>query len=164
MIDDSKSNKTDLKLVSTEPVCDEKQYGVYADILDQKIKAKSVFNIGIIAPYGAGKSSLIKTYKEKRLNCCQRKRVTTISLANFNTDDDKTKNETSKDNEKNSKTVNKKNETSQIKDIESEIEKSILEQIIFKENKAKLPHSNCSNFICSTITRCHRNNLRYSCS
>ncbi len=137
---DIETEHKELKLVSTGPVCDEKQYGVYVDILDQKIQDTDVFNIGIIAPYGAGKSSLIKTYKETKLSPRQCKRVTTISLANFNSNSDKLV----KDKEGRGKNVaieNTVGEVSSENDLESKIEKSILEQIIFKESKVKLPNS-----------------------
>ena len=52
-------------LVSTSPVVDYEMYDKYVDAIHHKIKADDVCNIGVIAPYGAGKSSLIKTYKDK---------------------------------------------------------------------------------------------------
>lgn len=124
-----------LKFMSTSPVCDEEKYGIYAEILDNQVKSKNVYNIGIIAPYGAGKSSLIKTYKETKLNFFGKRRVTTISLANFNSID-KTNAESTSVSDSTSEPIQP------IQDIvESGIEKSILEQFIFKESKSKLPHS-----------------------
>ncbi len=81
------TEEKNLRLVSTAPVCDKDKYGDYADILYQQVLAPDVYNIGIIAPYGAGKSSLIKTYKETKYKKRKRKKVTTISLANFNSSD-----------------------------------------------------------------------------
>lgn len=125
----------EFKLTSTAPVCDEKQFGAYADILQQQVKSENVFNIGIIATYGAGKSSLLKTFKEKRLSYFKRKKVTTISLANFNSPNEQT-------DDKNSKAENSNDSfIAPIQDIECNIEKSILEQFLFKESKSKLPHS-----------------------
>lgn len=127
-----------LKFTSTAPICDEKKYGVYADIMHQQVKAKNVFNVGIIAPYGAGKSSLIKTYKDTKLKCWDKNKVTTISLANFNSVE-KAPEQIKQDNKE---PDNKKlDEMQPIKDIDCSIEKSILEQLIFKESKSKLPHS-----------------------
>ena len=37
--------------------------GIYKDALDYAIKNDEIKNIGIIGPYGAGKSSIIETYK-----------------------------------------------------------------------------------------------------
>ncbi|MCM1222632.1 MAG: P-loop NTPase fold protein [Lachnospiraceae bacterium] len=112
-----RADEKDLKLVSTAPVCDRDKYGDYADILHQQILAPDVYNIGIIAPYGAGKSSLIKTYKDTKYKERKRKNVTTISLANFNSSDSVDDDE---DFEKH------------IQDIECNVEKSILQQFIYK--------------------------------
>ncbi|MDE6411958.1 MAG: hypothetical protein K2L02_05445 [Clostridia bacterium] len=136
------TNDEKLKFTSTAPICDEKKYGVYADIMDQQVKASNVYNIGIIATYGAGKSSLIKTFKDKKLGRFERRKVTTISLANFNSPDDEP------DDKQSDKETNKGNSTqgestifAPVQDINCDIEKSILEQILFKEKKSKLPHS-----------------------
>ena len=136
-----------LSFTSTAPVCDEKKYGIYADIMDQQVKASNVYNIGIIATYGAGKSSLIKTFKDTKLNWFERRKVTTISLANFNSPNDEPGTEQS-DNETGTKPSDPNNLTKSepaifapVQDIECGIEKSILEQILFKEKKSKLPHS-----------------------
>lgn len=123
-----KINESNLKLESTAPICDKEKYGDYADILHQQVRASDVYNIGIIAPYGAGKSSLIKTYKDTKYNRFKRKRVTTISLANFNASNDEITNSNG-------------NYVSHIQDIECSVEKSILQQFIYKVNKSKLPHS-----------------------
>lgn len=58
MVDD----KNKLMLFSNAPEINEKDYSKYSEILHAKIRDESVKNIGIIAPYGAGKSSLIETY------------------------------------------------------------------------------------------------------
>lgn len=127
-----------LKFTSTAPICDEKKYGVYADIMDQQVKANNVYNVGIIATYGAGKSSLIKTFKDKKLGWFKRRKVTTISLANFNSPDDEPD---TKQSDPENPTQGESTILAPIQDIECDIEKSILEQILFKEKKSKLPHS-----------------------
>lgn len=71
------------KLVSTSPVVNHEAYDKYAEVLHNKIKDTDVYNIGVIAPYGAGKSSLIKTYQDKY----PKEKTITISLANFNATD-----------------------------------------------------------------------------
>lgn len=121
------TEEKNLKLVSTAPVCDKEKYGEYANILHQQVMVSDVYNIGIIAPYGAGKSSLIKTYKDTKYNWFNRKKVTTISLANFNVSSDSK----SEDDDY----------AKHIQDIECNVEKSILQQFIYKVNKSKLPHS-----------------------
>lgn len=111
------------KLVSTSPVADHKMYDKYVDALHNKIATDDVYNIGVIAPYGAGKSSLIKTYKDKY----PKEKTITISLANFNASD--------KDN--NSEEVGEAN----VKDIECAVEKSILQQFLFHVKKSRVPNS-----------------------
>lgn len=111
------------KLVSTSPVVAHKSYDKYVDALHNKIAADDVYNIGVIAPYGAGKSSLIKTYKDKY----PKEKTITISLANFNASD--------KDN--NSEGVGEAN----VKDIECAVEKSILQQFLFHVKKSRVPNS-----------------------
>lgn len=111
------------KLVSTSPVVAHKSYDKYVDALHNKIAADDVYNIGVIAPYGAGKSSLIMTYKDKY----PKEKTITISLANFNASD--------KDN--NSEGVGEAN----VKDIECAVEKSILQQFLFHVKKSRVPNS-----------------------
>lgn len=122
-----KSEKKHFDYVSTAPICDEEMYGTYSDILHHQVKSKDVYNVGVIAPYGAGKSSLLKTYKDTKCNFITKKRITTISLANFNAQCDGDGG--NQDFEK------------PVQDIECSVEKSILEQFIFKVGKSKLPHS-----------------------
>ncbi|MCH5147776.1 MAG: hypothetical protein J1G05_00245 [Clostridiales bacterium] len=117
-----------LKLVSSSPICDKKNYGDYVEILHNQVQASEVFNIGIIAPYGAGKSSLIKTYKDTKYNFYNKKKITTISLANFNS---------SSDDIDSKEPVDEKH----VKDIQCSVERSILQQFIYKVKKSKLPHS-----------------------
>ena len=110
-------------LVSTSPVVDNKAYDKYVDAIHNKIKADDVYNIGVIAPYGAGKSSLIKTYKDKY----PKEKTITISLANFN----------ASDKDIDSKGVNEAN----VKDIECAVERSILQQFLFHVKKSRVPDS-----------------------
>lgn len=121
--------ESQIKLVSNCPVADEERYGVYAETLHEKIKDKSVSNIGIIAPFGAGKSSLIKTYKDKFLIKREAKKVATISLANFNVAENKVENDESV-------CITDANNVD-----ERDVEKSILEQVLFRVDKSKVPNS-----------------------
>ena len=127
----TKQYQPPLKLVSNSPVIDEKKYGVYADVLHDKIQDKNVYNIGVIGSYGAGKSSLIKTYQHKyrKKSPSQDAKMTTISLANFN--DTKKQEEMKPTNQ----------EHGGIKDIDCAVEKSILEQFLYKVGKNKVPYS-----------------------
>ena len=126
--------KKKIDLVSNSPIVDEKSYGDYVEVLHEKICDKDVKNIGIIAPYGAGKSSLIKTYQKQY----PKEKSFTISLANFNS------------NVRSELVTNTTSTTdgacniaikSHVSDIECEVEKSILEQFIFSESKGKMPNS-----------------------
>ena len=110
-------------LVSTSPVVDYEMYDKYVDAIHHKIKADDVCNIGVIAPYGAGKSSLIKTYKDKY----PKEKTITISLANFN----------ASDKDIDSKGVSEAN----VKDIECAVERSILQQFLFHVKKSRVPDS-----------------------
>lgn len=125
----------EIKLTSTAPVCDKKRYGDYVEILHQRVLAPNIYNIGIIAPYGAGKSSLLETYKETKYNN-SRKKITTISLANFNSSKD-----TFEETDKSSDNADKEEYKRHIQDIECSVERSILQQFIYKVKKSKLPHS-----------------------
>ena len=69
-----------IKLESNSPVNNIGSYGNYVEVLHEKVQDNDVKNIGIIAPYGAGKSSLLKTYESKY----PKEKKITISLANFN--------------------------------------------------------------------------------
>ena len=116
-------------------------YEASSKLLYEKIKDDSVYNIGIIAQYGAGKSSLIKTFKDiyenKQGKSTQSKSIgeneqndkrekktkiktLNISLANFNVDVKQTK---------------------QCNDIDQAVEKSILQQMLYKKEKNDLPKS-----------------------
>lgn len=88
------------------PVLDEKHYKTYGQVLNDAINKEDVFNVGIIAPYGSGKSSLIKTFLHSHPEI--EKQTNYITLASFKKD--------------------KKMEDRQMFNVE----KSILEQIIFK--------------------------------
>jgi len=91
-----------------------KDYQDEADILHQKIADKGVNNIAVVASFGAGKSSAIETYLSlHRSGFCTRNTYTRISLASFNDTDFG----------------------------ETEIEKGILQQLLYSQPKRKLPNS-----------------------
>lgn len=124
---ETKENKIELE--SNSPVVDFQSYGDYVEVIHKKIQDNDVKNIGIIATYGAGKSSLLKTYNAKY----PKEKKVTISLANFNATEPK--------NSGKPVLVAKPSSNPQVQDIECEVEKSILEQFLFSENKRKMPNS-----------------------
>lgn len=105
------------------------EYYEDAAILNKQINEPSVYNIAVVAKYGAGKSSVINTYlslyrnkkkrkekkktSEKQLAKPENNKYTRISLSTFNkTDYD-----------------------------ETAIERSILQQLLYSRKKSKLPNS-----------------------
>ncbi|NHB90805.1 AAA family ATPase [Photorhabdus cinerea] len=87
----------------------------YFKALDFAFSKKDVKNIAITGPYGAGKSTVILSYMKARHD----KKHINVSLADFNISE---------------KGSGKPSET-------SEIELSILQQILYKENRENLPDS-----------------------
>ena len=97
-------------------------YETEAQILDTQIRKEGVKNIGVVASYGAGKSSAITTYlKRYRRKSLRLPKFVQISLANFNSD------EKSKDDSK--------------AYSENAIERSILQQLLYSQKKNSLPKS-----------------------
>ena len=87
-------------------------YIMEADILEEQINSPDVHNIAISAVYGAGKSSAIKTYLEKhRAN--RRNTYVNIALAGFEGKEDD----------------------------ENELERSILQQLLYSVSGSMLPNS-----------------------
>ena len=139
------------KYLNTAPVIDPKEYAKYIEILDSQIKQKNIYNIGIIGPYGAGKSSLIGSYLKKT-----RKKNCIISLSNFNSDCVDVNSMTNNNGENGENTSKKIVINSNFKntgqktihtsrklnnDVEAQIEKSILQQMLFSEKSGKLANS-----------------------
>ncbi|UNA35044.1 hypothetical protein LRM35_15825 [Klebsiella variicola subsp. variicola] len=87
----------------------------YFDALDFAFSKSDVKNIAITGPYGAGKSTVILSYLKSRL----KKDFINVSLADFS--------------------LSGKSEKSESENVE--IELSILQQILYKENKDNLPDS-----------------------
>lgn len=152
---------------STTAVSDEKRYKPYAEELKKAIEDKKYVksNIAIIGPYGSGKSSLIKTFDEKFKSPKQNSLY--ISLASFNNstfisdvnkriesefnekatvEDEETKSDATIDDKKQ---IKKRNDEESLEFdkkyvTEHEIEKSILQQFLFKVTHKKLPRSKIS--------------------
>lgn len=105
------------------------EYYEDAAILNKEINEPNVFNVAVVAKYGAGKSSVINTYlslyrnkkthkekketSEKQLAKSENNKYTRISLSTFN-----------------------KNDYDEVA-----IERSILQQLLYSRKKSKLPNS-----------------------
>ena len=83
-MDDKIIDLTKIDLPSNEPRY-YKEYETYANILRKKVDDQNITNIGIVAPYGAGKSSLIKTFIDLQVkgNKEFNNKVISVSLANY---------------------------------------------------------------------------------
>lgn len=124
----SKNNETLDSFVPLTPIDDERIYDNYKDALDYALSKNEIHNIGLTGPYGSGKSSVIKSY-ESRAN---RGKFLNISLASFT--------DIQSSNEQSSPEPNKDASKQSAADIK-EIEKGILQQIIFSVPHKNLPFS-----------------------
>lgn len=117
------NNYRKILLLDNSPIVDVNEYGREADILAQEIATPGVNNIALMASYGAGKSSAIETYlhiyrhnkihKVFNRNKKLDNSYTRISLASFNDTEYK----------------------------DSDIERSVLQQLLYSQPKRKLPNS-----------------------
>lgn len=115
--------------VTSYPAFEAEYFSQYTYALNSVIDNEGVYNIGIVSSYGAGKSSFITTFFEQYPS--KKKSMCRISLANFNSRENKT------DSESETENVNVIAKELNIKDVE----KSILEQIIFKRKYHPFSHS-----------------------
>ena len=88
--------------------------------LEQKINSNNIFNIALSGPYGSGKSSVVATLVDKirKESCRKNHKFLIVTLANLG---------------------EKQNSSEEI--AEDEIEKSILQQILYKEKATSLKKS-----------------------
>jgi regulator of replication initiation timing len=108
----SKKFNTSLLLDNSPKVSED--YSDAAEILNNKIIAEGVKNIAVVASFGAGKSSAIETYLQTHRKGKKAKDTfTRISLGSFN--------------------------DTMYED--SEVERSILQQLLYSQPKSKLPNS-----------------------
>ena len=119
-----------------------KEYEPYASVLKNKIDDPNVRNIGIVAPYGAGKSSLITTYieKEKKNDSEFDEKVISISLANYSSIVNEIECEEPSLDTKPTKNGDSAKAKIEVRN-EQEIEKSILQQLFYKNNNQNTPAS-----------------------
>ena len=103
--------------------------GVYSEALKYAIENLEIKNIAVTGNYGAGKSSVIKTFFDKLEN--KKYNPIFVSLAAFNVNNEN-ENKPQSDGEK---LLKKQNEFQQTK------EKSILQQLFYQVNERKVPLS-----------------------
>ena len=142
-MEEKKENKPKYHVLT--PKTDLKE-SVYFEAIDFALKDKSVHNLAISGPYGAGKSSVIHSYiqKKKKENACviaeeRQIKDITITLGHLCSDNEEEK--TSE--ESNTGGVNPRNRKKQKIDPNL-VEYSILEQLFFHESGANLPESQFS--------------------
>lgn len=116
----------------TPAVLEQEKAASYIEALNFAYSQPDIRNVAVTGPYGAGKSSILKTW-------CQAKegalRVLTVSLADFDMQKSVSEKEAQPEKGK-SEEVEKIAETS-----EKSIEYSILQQILYKNKKNELPYS-----------------------
>ena len=128
----TKNNKLETTTAKPFP-----EYDKEVEDLNEYIKDESVFNIGLVAPYGAGKSSVIKNYLNK-LTPKEKEKICYISVANFQ----------SIINNKKNNPIEETNDIIEDNDSynidEQEIERSVLQQIFYQNSSFAVRDSNFS--------------------
>lgn len=117
----------------------------YIESLDWALSNDNILNIALTGPYGSGKSSILKTYKENRSHY----NYLNLSLATFHTytnsqDEDEIKTTSEKKDAKENQTEYQIeticDKISAIETLsENEIEKRILQQLFYKVKSKKIP-------------------------
>lgn len=118
----SKHNAPRSRYVNLAPTSEADEKGVYFEALSKAMTDPEVYNIALTGPYGSGKSSIIKSFLRKYPG---RKNTLQISLASFIPNID----------------INGKNNSPKQNTTKQEIERSILQQILYGPDTDKLPHS-----------------------
>lgn len=108
----NKEIDNNIKFNSLAPTESAEKTDIYFSALDWAIKEKNIKNIAMTGNYGSGKSSILNTYQKRNKN---KKRFLNISLATFDKKD--------------------------YGEDENVIEKSILQQLFYKEKITKTPFS-----------------------
>ncbi|WP_145031247.1 YobI family P-loop NTPase [Pantoea ananatis] len=107
---------------------------VYTDALNFACSRGDIRNIAVTGAYGAGKSSVLRTWKECPDNDL---RIMTVSLADFEMQSASRPKVEPADKEVNTSSADDKKAAAE----EKTIEYSILQQLLYKEKKSALPYS-----------------------
>ena len=110
------------RFVDLAPTAEADNADIYFEALDYAINRHDVLNIALTGPYGSGKSSVIKSFLSKH----PKLRALQLSLASFSAEVNST-----------DKTLTKR----EIAENKQEVERSILQQILYVLETDKLPFS-----------------------
>jgi dephospho-CoA kinase len=122
----------DYEYSALTPVDDADEDGEYSKALYKALKNKSIKNIAVTGPYGSGKSSVLRTF-EKKYKSFHGFKFLNISLGAFSTN-------SKLDEDNKSKAGSPQNKTDE-SNLSNALEKSLLQQIIYKVNANKIPES-----------------------
>lgn len=120
-----KKNKKITKYNNLAATNNADENGIYSEALNEAINDRDVYNIALTGPYGSGKSSIIKTF----LTNYPEKKVLKISLAAFLPETETIQN------------LEQNTPNDQQRITKQEIERSILQQMLYGQNANKLPLS-----------------------
>lgn len=118
-----KDKKIKLNFYPLSPKNDIKNNSVYEESLKWAIECEEIKNIAVTGPYGAGKSSVLQTFKKKYNKNYE---TLEISIANFN---------------ELQFSENEHSDNSENISIESSLEQSILQQLFYNIDSKKIPNS-----------------------
>ncbi|MCI8362180.1 MAG: hypothetical protein HFJ41_03465 [Clostridia bacterium] len=131
--------KQDDTYVSLTPTKNADEDGVYCNALKYAIDNTEIKNIAITGNYGAGKSSVIKTFFEKLEN--KKYNPIYVSLAAFNKNDYLIKRDNGKEGEEGEKGGEVLKEIQNKNEFYHTLEKSILQQLLYQANEKDVPLS-----------------------
>ena len=140
----SNSGQNNSEYVDLAPTDKADKSGIYSDALTKATKNPNVFNIALTGPYGSGKSSIIKTFlKRYKKYWFLKKPVLQISLAAFLPEADGSL--TTEYNFGKISSAEKKeipgDQSKHVKVSKQEIERSILQQMLYGADANSLPLS-----------------------
>ncbi len=133
----------DFKYKPLIPIDHADEDGEYSKALLQTLKNDHIKNIAITGPYGSGKSSIIRTF-EKNHGDKEGLKFLNITLAAFNLDRDP---KAGDENESSATPKDNVATKSAAEDKYASIEKSLLQQIIYKVEGTSLPDSHFNRVI-----------------
>lgn len=118
----------------TPSIIEPQESSTYTDALNFACSRGDIRNIAVTGAYGAGKSSVLRTWKECPDNDL---RIMTVSLADFEMQSASRPKAEPADKEGNTSAADDKKAAAE----EKTIEYSILQQLLYKEKKSALPYS-----------------------